>query len=82
MAIVTFWNDNTGKIGQTHSAMAIATHMSIDHNYRILLMSTGYKDTVTRQGFGLDRTTTTQRLFKQEKRLWSWNRELKEWQKW
>ncbi len=64
MAIVTFWNDNTGKIGQTHSAMAIATHMSIDHNYRILLMSTGYKDTVTRQGFGLDRTTTTQRLFK------------------
>ena len=54
MAVVTFWNDNTG---------AIATHMSIDHNYRILLMSTGYNDKVTKQGYGINKTTITQTLF-------------------
>ena len=52
MVIVTFWNNNTGKIGQTHSATAIATHMAIEHNYKILLMSTRYNDQVTMQGFG------------------------------
>ncbi len=52
MVIVTFWNNNTGKIGQTHSAMAIATHMAIEHNYKILLMSTRYNDQVTMQAFG------------------------------
>ena len=58
MAIVTFWNDNTGKIGQTNSAIAIAAHMAIEHNYKILLMSTGYKDNVIRQAFGIDDVAT------------------------
>ncbi len=52
MAIITFWNDNTGKIGQTHSALAIATHMAVEHNYKVLLVSTRYNDQVTMQAFG------------------------------
>lgn len=52
MTVITFWNNNTGKIGQTHSALAIATHMAIEHNFKILLMSTRYNDQVTMQGFG------------------------------
>lgn len=56
MAIITFWNNNTGKIGQTHSAIAIATHMAIEHNYKILLISTKYNDEVSMQAFGFKKT--------------------------
>lgn len=52
MAIITFWNNNTGKIGQTHSAIAIATYMAIEHNYKILLISTRYNDQVSMQSYG------------------------------
>jgi len=52
MAIITFWNDNTGKIGQTHSAIAIASFMAVEHNYKILLMSTKCNDKVLLQAFG------------------------------
>lgn len=54
MVIVTFWNDNTGKIGQTHSAMAIASYMGTEHNYRTLLMTTRYNDRVALKGFGYE----------------------------
>lgn len=59
MAIITFWNDNTGKIGQTHSALAVATHMAIEHNYKILLVSTRYNDQVTMQAFGFNEMLKT-----------------------
>lgn len=59
MAIVTFWNDNTGKIGQTYSALAIAMHMGIEHNYRTLLMSTRYGDRTIMQAFGTNERAKT-----------------------
>lgn len=59
MTIVSFWNDNTGKIGQTHSALAVATHMAIEHNYKILLVSTEYNDQVTMQAFGFNEMIKT-----------------------
>lgn len=62
MAIITFWNDNTGKIGQTHSAIAIATFMAVEHNYKILLMSTKYNDRVTFQAFGGESAAKTVNL--------------------
>lgn len=52
MAIITYWNDNTGKIGQTYSALAIATYMGIEHNYKILLISTEKDDQIARKAFG------------------------------
>lgn len=52
MAVITFWNNNTGKIGQTHSAIAIATYMAIEHNHKILLLSTRHNDEVSMQAFG------------------------------
>ena len=59
MAIITLWNDNTGKVGQTYSAIALASYMAIEHNYKILLMSTRYNDQVTMQAFGMnDRAKT------------------------
>lgn len=59
MSVITFWNNNTGKIGQTHSAMAIANYMAVEHNYKILLISTRYNDDVTNQAYGLNMQAET-----------------------
>lgn len=40
MAIVTFWSECEKEIGQTATAIAVATQMAIEHNYKILLIST------------------------------------------
>lgn len=62
MAIITFWNDNTGKTGQTYSALAIAMHMGIEHNYKTLLMSTRYGDGVTMQAIGTTQRSKTLKM--------------------
>lgn len=59
MVIVTFWNDNTGKIGQTHSAIAIASYMGTEHNYKTLLMTTRYDDQIALKAFGYEGTAKT-----------------------
>ena len=51
MAIVSFWNNSKKETGQTYSAVAIATEMSIEHNYRILEISTGFQDKTTERCF-------------------------------
>lgn len=67
MTIITFWNNNTGKIGQTYSALAIATHMAVEHNYKILLVSTKYNDQVTIKSFGFDKEAKTVGLLTKNK---------------
>ena len=44
MSIVTFWNNGREQTGKTLSLAAVCTHLGIEHNYRILLISTGYED--------------------------------------
>ncbi|MCI8443902.1 MAG: hypothetical protein HFJ37_01790 [Clostridia bacterium] len=44
MSIVTFWSNGKEQTGKTLSIAAICTHLAIEHNYRILIISTGYKD--------------------------------------
>lgn len=44
MSIVTFWNSGNEQTGKTLSIVAIATYLAIEHNYRILVISTGYND--------------------------------------
>ena len=44
MSIVTFYNNNIEQTGKTMSIAAIATFMSIEHNYRILIISTTIKE--------------------------------------
>lgn len=44
MSIVTFWSNRKEQTGKTLSIAAIATYMAIEHNYKILVISTGYKD--------------------------------------
>lgn len=44
MSVVTFWNDKKEQTGKTLSAVAVATYMAIEHNYKILVISTGFND--------------------------------------
>ena len=52
MAIITFWNKNNEQTGQTLSAVAIASIMAIEHNLKILLISTQYDDPTLELAFG------------------------------
>ncbi len=44
MSIVTFWNNGKEQTGKTLSLAAICTRLAIEHNYRVLVVSTGYQD--------------------------------------
>lgn len=44
MAIVTFYSNDIKETGQSLSVAAIATHMAIAHNYKILIVSTSFND--------------------------------------
>lgn len=52
MAIITFWNNSKGRIGQTSSAIALATYFAVQENIKILLLSTGYGDTKAKKSYG------------------------------
>lgn len=51
MSVITFWNDGREQTGKTLSIAAISTYMAIEHNYRILIISTGYRDDTLNQCF-------------------------------
>ena len=51
MSVVTFWSDGREQTGKTPSIAAISTYMAVEHNYRILIISTGYRDDTLNQCF-------------------------------
>ena len=44
MAIITFKSNEIKETGQTLSLVATATQMAIEHSYKILIVSTNFKD--------------------------------------
>lgn len=44
MAIISFWSGDNKESGQTLSAAAVATLMSLEHNYRVLLIDATFSD--------------------------------------
>ena len=44
MSIITFKSDEKKETGQTLSLVATATQMAIEHNFKILVIGTSYKD--------------------------------------
>lgn len=44
MAIVTFWSNGKEETAKTLSIAAIATHMAVEYNYKILIVSTVFND--------------------------------------
>ena len=51
MSIVTFYNSSIEQTGKTMSIAAIATYMAIEHNYRILVISTTNREDSLRRCF-------------------------------
>lgn len=52
MSIVTFWSNTKKQTAQTMSLAAIATSMAIEHNYKILIISTICNDDTLELCFG------------------------------
>lgn len=52
MPIITFWSNNEKAIGQTVSASLVATVMAIQHNYKVLLVSADYNNSIMEKCFG------------------------------
>lgn len=52
MSIVSFWSNSCKQTGQTMSLVACATSMAIEHNYKILIISTKYNDDALELCFG------------------------------
>ena len=65
MSIVTFWNDDREQSGKTLSAVAVATMMAIERNFKILLLSTSCNDSTMKNCFWVDiaRKITNKDLF-------------------
>lgn len=51
MAIVSFWSKGNGETGKTSAVIALATHMAIEHNYKILVISTSLNDRTMKNAF-------------------------------
>lgn len=51
MAIIAFWSNEEKETGQTMSMVALSTYMAIEHNYRILNVSTSFKDSTLEDSF-------------------------------
>lgn len=67
MAIVSFWSNGKEETAKTLSIAAIATNMAIEHNYKILLMSTNYNDDTLESCFWEnEKTNKTSNLFVQK----------------
>lgn len=53
MSVITFWNNSKrGNIGQTASMIATATSMAIEHNYKVLVISTQLNDFDLEKAYG------------------------------
>lgn len=52
MSIITFWSNTKKQTSQTMSLAAIATSMAVEHNYKILIISTIYNDDTLELCFG------------------------------
>lgn len=59
MAVVAFWENSEKETGQTISTIAIATMMAIEHNFKILTMTTGFKDTTLDESFWQPKKSST-----------------------
>lgn len=60
MAIITFTSEGKRETGQTLACVAMATQMAIEHNYRILLVSTAFNEKILESCFwDLSKTEAT-----------------------
>ena len=63
MPIISFYNNSRREAGNTLSSIALATQMAIEHNMKILLLSSSFKDETIKESF-VNENKTIKRLFK------------------
>lgn len=63
MSIITFWNGTDEQVGTTSSSIAFATQVAMDHNIKVLLVSTGFNDDFIKDSFWQERTGKTLSIF-------------------
>ena len=63
MSIVTFWNGTTEQVGTTSSSIAYATYLSIQHNIKVLLITTSFNDSLINDSFWTERNKKKLSLF-------------------
>lgn len=51
MAIVSFWSRDKKETGKTSAVIALATYMAIEHNYKILVVSTSINDDTIKNAY-------------------------------
>lgn len=51
MSVVSFWSNGKGETGKTTAIAAVATYMAIEHNYKILVVSTSFNDSTLKNCF-------------------------------
>ena len=59
MAIVTFWNGTNEQCGTTSGAIALATQVAIEHNIKVLLISTSFNDRLIKDSFWKEKKKST-----------------------
>lgn len=51
MSVITFWGNGKVETGQTVSLAGIATQLTVEHNYKILLLNTKHNDSTLEECF-------------------------------
>lgn len=54
MSIITFWNNDKEQTGKTLTSVAVATRMAIERNFKVLLISTSYREATIKNCFWTD----------------------------
>lgn len=67
MAIISFYSGDKKETGQTLSMAAVATHMSIEHNYRILVVDATFDDDTLERCFWKMNTNQTVKMLNKGK---------------
>ena len=69
MSIIAFWNEGKEQSGKTLTSVAVATNMAIEYNYKILLVSTSYKDSTMKNCFWMDNASNNAKLFSRKNNI-------------
>lgn len=64
MPIVTFWSSTKRETAQTLSMLAIACHMAVENNTKILIIDTNFDDPTIKNAFFPEQDTSTRRAIK------------------
>lgn len=63
MSIVTFWNNGKEQVGKTLAIASIVTELSIEHNKKVLIVSTSFNDDTLKNCFWSDENNKSSKGF-------------------